>query len=54
MLRTTVTPGASIGTSTIDCWRWGAASKSVLPITISSEQWGCSAPEMNHLRPLIT
>ena len=54
MLRTTLTPGVSIGTSTIDCCLWGAADGSVLPITIRIRQWGCIAPEMNHLRPLIT
>ena len=54
MLRTTVTPGVSMGTSTCDCCRWGAASGSVLPITIEIAQCGCMAPEMNHLRPLST
>ena len=48
------TPGVSTGTITIDCWRWVAASGSVLPITISSRQRGSAAPEIHHLRPLMT
>ena len=52
--RTTVTPGVSIGTSTIDCCRYGGASGSVLPIVISSLQRGSSAPLVHHLRPVMT
>jgi hypothetical protein len=56
MLRTISTPGASIGTR-IMLWRWcaGASIASFdTPITMARRQAGCSAPVMNHLRPLIT
>ena len=48
------TPGVSSGTSTIDCWRCVAAVGSVLPMTTSSRQRGSAAPEVHHLRPLMT
>ena len=46
------TPGASRGTSTIDCCAWRGASGSVLPITMKIAQRGLPAPDENHLRPL--
>ncbi len=49
-----MTPGASRGTSTIDCCAWRGALVSVLPITMKIAQCGLPAPELNHLRPLIT
>nr|CRL79649.1 hypothetical protein CPGR_02844 [Mycolicibacter nonchromogenicus] len=48
----TVTPGASMGTTIIDCWRWVAVFGSVLPITIITLQFWCKALEANHFRPL--
>ncbi len=48
-------PGVSLGTSSIDCWRWLSGwSGDDLPITISSLQSLFIAPEVNHLRPLTT
>ena len=44
----------SIGTTSIDCWRCGGPSGSVLPITISTRQCLCSALDVHHLRPLMT
>ena len=49
-----MTPGVSRGTSTIDCCAWRGASGSVLPITMKILQRGLPAPELNHLRPLMT
>ncbi len=55
MARLTITPGVSRGTSTIDCWRrMSAPSGSVLPITMKIWHSGFIAPEMYHLRPLMT
>ena len=49
------TPGVSRGTSTIDCCRCLLGlSGSVLPITIRILQSSLIAPEVNHLRPLMT
>ena len=45
----TVTPGASIGTTIIDCWRCGGAAGSVLPITIMTLQFLCKALEVEPL-----
>ena len=56
MLRTMRSPGVSIGTMTIE-WRrcFGVENpSSEIPITISILQFGCAAPVVNHLRPLIT
>ena len=48
------TPGVSSGTRIIDC-RWcGGASGSVWPMTIAILQRGSIAPEVHHLRPLMT
>ncbi len=47
-------PGVSRGTSTIDCCRYGAASVSVLPMTMKILQRSSAAPEIHHLRPLMT
>ena len=45
----------SRGTRIIDCWRrMSAPSGSVLPITMKIRQSGFIAPEMYHLRPLMT
>ena len=52
--RWTVTPGVSIATRTIDCWRWVSAAGSVLPIRIKISQRGSSAPVVHHLRPVMT
>ena len=50
-----VTPGVSIGTRIIDCWLMAVAlSGSVLPMKIGILQRGSPAPEVHHLRPLIT
>jgi hypothetical protein len=49
-----VTPGVSRGTRIIDCWRWRRPSGSVLPMTMKILQRGSAAPEIHHLRPLIT
>ena len=60
MLRTTCTPDVSNGTSTMLCCWWALAWVSVSPsaafraITISSLQFGCATPVINHLRPLST
>lgn len=55
MARRTSTPGVSRGTSTIDCWRRTSSfSGSVLPITMKILQSGFIAPEMYHLRPVMT
>ncbi len=48
------TPGVSIGTSTIDCWRWAGPSGSVLPMTMRIRQRGSMAPDVHHLVPLMT
>src|SRR2546430_3945741 len=48
------TPGVSVGTRIIDCCEWRAASGLVLPITIRILQRGSPAPEVHHLRPLMT
>ena len=54
MLRTTSMPGVSIGIRTM-LWRLcGSASGLVMPITMAILQRECSAPVMNHLRPLMT
>jgi hypothetical protein len=45
--------GASIGTSTMLCWRWGGPSRLVLPMTIDTRQRSLPAPEIHHLRPLM-
>ena len=50
-----VTPGVFMGTRIIDCWRWRLGwSGSVLPMKIRISQRGSGAPEVHHLRPLIT
>lgn len=54
MGRTIVTPGVSIGTRIIDCCRCVGAVGSVLPIKMEILQRGSIAPEIHHLRPLIT
>ncbi len=55
MLRTTVTPGVSMGTRHHRLLAVGrGVHGSVLPITMEIAQWGCMAPEMNHLWPLRT
>src|ERR1044071_6987767 len=48
------TPGASLGTRTMLCRRWRSASGSVTPITMSSSQRGDIAPDVHHLRPVMT
>ena len=55
MSRTMRTPGVALGTRIID-WRLctSGCSGAVWPITISSLQSSFSAPEVNHLRPLMT
>ena len=53
-LRSTVTPGVSRGTSTIEC-RWcRSASGSVSPMKTKILQSGLPAPVDHHLRPLMT
>ena len=42
--RSTVMPGASIGTRIIDCWRCLASPRSVLPIKMATLQRGSPAP----------
>ena len=53
-MRSTCTPGVSIGTRTIDCWWCTSASGSVLPMTMRTLQRGSLAPVVHHLRPLMT
>ena len=48
------TPGVSFGTRIMLWRRWRSASGSVTPMTISSSQRGDIAPDVHHLRPLIT
>eukprot|EP01139_Manchomonas_bermudensis_P008366 Amastigsp_a187915_2.p3 type:complete len:150 gc:universal Amastigsp_a187915_2:371-820(+) len=52
--RRTLTPGALMGTRIIDCCRWSSPVVAVLPITMSTAHLGSPAPEVHHLRPLIT
>lgn len=55
MARFTVRPGVSRGTRICDCWRrMSSPSGSVLPITMKIAQSGFIAPEIYHLRPLMT
>ncbi len=49
-----LTPGVSSGTRTMDCWRCGEADGSVLPMTMRILQRSPPAPEVHHLRPLMT
>mmetsp|Transcript_61769 Transcript_61769/g.147051 ORF Transcript_61769/g.147051 Transcript_61769/m.147051 type:complete len:296 (-) Transcript_61769:138-1025(-) len=49
--RTTFTPGASKGTSTIDCCRCLGALRSVFPMKMHVLQRGSMAPDVHHLRP---
>ena len=48
------TPGVSTGTRIIDCCWWEAASGLVRPMTIRIRQRGSLAPDVHHLRPLMT
>src|SRR5580704_11084854 len=48
------TPGASIGTRIMDCCLCCSAFGSVLPMKMAILQRGSPAPELHHLRPLIT
>mmetsp|Transcript_1761 Transcript_1761/g.4004 ORF Transcript_1761/g.4004 Transcript_1761/m.4004 type:complete len:244 (-) Transcript_1761:732-1463(-) len=50
--RTTVTPGASIGTSTILCCLCLGASGDVFPMKMASRHRGSHAPLVHHLSPL--
>src|SRR5262249_62323033 len=52
--RPTFTPGVSSGTSTIDWRRYGSALGLVSPITIAILQRRSIAPDVHHLRPLMT
>jgi hypothetical protein len=55
-LRTTCTPGVSMGTMTME-WRLcgsESARSSVTPSTMANLQFGWAALVMNHLRPLMT
>jgi hypothetical protein len=55
MSRTMRTPGVAFGTRIMDCWRWRSGwSGAVLPITIRISQSSFIAPDVNHLRPLMT
>ena len=47
-------PGVSIGTRIIDCCLCVGADGSVLPMKMAILQRGSPAPEVHHLRPLIT
>ncbi len=49
-----VMPGVSAGTSTMLCCEWRAASGSVFPMVMKTAQRGSAAPEIHHLRPLMT
>src|SRR6266478_952647 len=53
-MRSILTPGESMGTSTMDCCWCFLALGSVLPMKIAILQRGSPAPEDHHLRPLIT
>src|SRR5262252_8645499 len=48
------TPGESMGTRIIDCCLCFGAEGSDLPIKIEIRQRGSPAPDVHHLRPLIT
>ena len=53
--RTTVRPGVSIGTRTIDCCLCGDGWEGfVLPMTMRILHLGCSAFVVHHLTPLST
>lgn len=43
-----------MGTRIMDCWRCVGAVLSVLPMKMDILQRGSIAPEIHHLRPLIT
>src|SRR4029077_14231800 len=47
-------PAASIGTRIIDCCLGRGASGFDLPMKMAIRQRGSPAPEVHHLRPLIT
>src|SRR3954452_5615084 len=47
-------PGVPRSTRIIDCWRYGGASKSVLPMTMKMRQRSRMAPEVHHFLPLRT
>eukprot|EP00955_Chlamydomonas_euryale_P114752 366301-Chlamydomonas_euryale.AAC.27 len=49
--RTTRTPGASIGTSTMLCCLCAGAEVSVLPMKMATRQRGSHAPLVHHLTP---
>ena len=51
-MRFTVTPGASMGTTIMDCCLCRGAEGSVLPMKIATRHRGSPAPEIHHLRPL--
>ena len=53
-IRSIVTPGASIGTSTIEWREYRCASGSVRPMKMATLQFGCPTPVENHFRPLST
>ena len=53
-IRSTFTPGASRGTSTIVCRECRSASGSVSPMKTRILQSGLPMPVENHLRPLMT
>mmetsp|Transcript_55179 Transcript_55179/g.175543 ORF Transcript_55179/g.175543 Transcript_55179/m.175543 type:complete len:237 (-) Transcript_55179:408-1118(-) len=51
--RTTCTPGASMGTRTIDCCMCAGAEGAVFPMKMATLQRGSIAPLVHHLRPVI-
>src|SRR5580704_6029401 len=53
-MRTTLTPGDSMGTRIIDCCLCAGAEVLLLPIKMAILQRGSPAPEDHHLCPLIT
>src|ERR1035438_16897 len=54
MPRCTSTPGVSLGTRIMDCWRCRSPPSAVLPMTMRISHPGFIAPDDHHFRPLIT
>src|SRR5579863_1343623 len=53
-MRTTLTPGDSMGTRIIDCCLWAGTEGLLLPMKMAILQRGSPAPEDHHLCPLMT
>ena len=53
-MRSTFRPGASMGTSTMECCEYFGAAGSVSPMKMTKAQFGWPMPLLHHLRPLMT